>query len=657
MATLDKHPSQRPPGSTGSTGGPFWARHLRRELQYLLDIAVLAAVFAVSYLLRFDFAIPEEQLQRALVQAPVVVLVQLAVLFAMGINRFVWRYVGMAEIGVFARATVIAAIPLLAMRFGLPERFEEWRIPLSIILLDSVLAFAGLLAARVLRRSMYERYERDYRHAGAAEEQEPVILVGAGRAGVAVMREISGRGDLGLDVVGFVDDDRNKHGTTIHGKRVLGGVADLKRLAEEHRVRQVIITIAAARSATIRAIVMACENGGLRARIIPGLYEILQGKISISRFRDVDIEDLLGREPVELDTARIESFLSGRTVLITGAGGSIGSELCRQVSRFAPRRLVLFERAEGALFDIHRELSADSPAFEVVPMVGDVTDETRVREVLSRLRPEVVLHAAAHKHVPMMETNPGEAIKNNIAGTQCVGRLAGQLGTEAFLMISTDKAVRPSSIMGASKRIAELVCQDLAAHFDSTRYIAVRFGNVMGSAGSVVPIFRKQIAEGGPVTVTHRDAMRYFMTIPEAAQLVLEAGAIGTTGDVMILDMGRPIRITELAEDMISLSGYKPYEEVSIEFVGLRPGEKLSEELELTGEGIAPTEHPKILVGKVQAPDPEFGDRLEELLDSGRPLDEPRLRRLLHKLLPEARIEGVPGVSRGRAAHEAEHLN
>ena len=622
--------------------GPFWERHLRREVQHALDIAVLLTAFSIAYLLRFDFAIPEDQLQRALVQAPVVLLIQFCVVVMTGIYRFVWRYVGMAEIWVFARGALLAGLPILALRLFLPERFESWRVPLSIIVLDAVLAFGGLLAIRVLRRSMYERYERDFRHRGSGKKGEPVILVGAGRAGVAVMREISGRGDTGLEVIGFVDDDRGKHGTLIHGTRVLGSLSDLERLAAESRVRRVIITIAAAKASTIRTIVKACESAGLRALIIPGLYEILQGKVSISRFREVDIEDLLGREPVELDTERMGDFLTGRAVMITGAGGSIGAELCRQAARFSPRTLLLFERAEGALFDIHREIEANGPQFAVVPIVGDVADSARVSEVLSRFRPEVVLHAAAHKHVPMMECNPGEAIKNNVDGTHCVAQLAGEMGIEAFVMISTDKAVRPSSIMGASKRIAELICQDLAGQFSATRFVAVRFGNVMGSTGSVVPIFRQQIANGGPVTVTHRDAMRYFMTIPEAAQLVLEAGAIGASGDVMILDMGRPIRIAELAEDMISLSGYKPYEDIAIEFVGLRPGEKLTEELELTGEEIVSTQHPKILIGRVQRPGPDFRDLLAELTQASLSPDSAAIRALLLRLIPESNLR--PGV-------------
>jgi FlaA1/EpsC-like NDP-sugar epimerase len=626
---------------------PFWERHLRREVQHALDIAVLLAAFSVAYLLRFDFAIPEGQFQRALVQAPVVLLIQFCVVVMTGIHRFVWRYVGMAEIWVFARGALLAGIPILALRLFLPERFESWRVPLSIIVLDAVLAFGGLLAIRVLRRSMYERYEREFRHRGTDGKREPVILVGAGRAGVAVMREISGRGDTGLDVVGFVDDDRAKHDTLIHGKRVLGSLADLESLATENRVRRVIITIAAAKAATIRTIVKACEKAGLRALIIPGLYEILQGKVSISRFRDVDIEDLLGREPVELDTDRMDGFLTGRTVMITGAGGSIGAELCRQAARFGPRALLLFERAEGALFEIHREIEAEGLGFPVVPIVGDVSDHARVSDILGRFRPDVVLHAAAHKHVPMMESNPGEAIKNNVAGTRCIAQLAGEMGIEAFVMISTDKAVRPSSIMGASKRIAELICQDLADQFDTTRFVAVRFGNVMGSTGSVVPIFRQQIGLGGPVTVTHRDAVRYFMTIPEAAQLVLEAGAIGASGDVMILDMGRPIRIAELAEDMISLSGYKPYEDIAIEFVGLRPGEKLAEELELTGEDIVPTQHPKILIGRVQRPSPEFRGLLADLTKAGALPDEAAIRGLLRRLIPESNLLTGAGSGTG----------
>ena len=644
--------------SKARQGEPFWVRHLRREVQYALDLGVLVLAFGLAYVLRFDFSIPPDQLQRALVQMPLVILIQIGVVLTTGIYRFVWRYVGMAEVWVFARGAVLASLPLLAMRLWLPEHLDSWRVPFSIIFLDCALAFTLLLGIRVLRRSMHERYERERRYsASGAPETEPVILVGAGQAGVAVMREITSRGDLGFEVVGFVDDDRMKHGTLIHGRKVLGGLDKLSELASEHGVEQVIITIANANAATVRSIVKACERAGLRTRIIPGLYEILEGRVSISRFRDVDIEDLLGREPVELDMARVQKFLTGRTVLVTGAGGSIGSELCRQASRFAPQRLLLLERAEGALFEIHREIAAATPDLEVVPLVADVSDRQRITEIFERYRPAVVLHAAAHKHVPMMEWNPGEAIKNNVGGTRCLGTVAGEAGTEAFVLISTDKAVRPSSVMGASKRVAELVCQDLASRYAATRFVAVRFGNVMGSAGSVVPIFRQQIAAGGPVTVTHRDARRYFMTIPEASQLVLEAGAIGASADVMILDMGRQLRILDLAEDMISLSGFKPYDEIAIDFVGLRPGEKLTEELELSGEEITATAHPKILVGTVQSPPADFSELLAELLEHAASNKQRALREQLNRFLPEARLSPPPTEQRREPREDREILN
>lgn len=623
------------PASDPPTPTPFWVRHLRREVQYALDLAVLLGAFFLAYLLRFDFRIPPEYVNRAIAQAPTVLLIQFLVIVSSGIYRFVWRYVGMAEVWVFARASLLAMLPALALRFGLPERFEALRIPLSIILLDAIFAFGGLLAIRILRRSIYERWERQ-RRARDRRDSVPVLLVGAGQAGVAVIREIIGRGDTGFEVVGFVDDDPRKQGTTIHGKRVLGGTDRLAELASELGVEHAIITIANANASTIRAIVKACEQAGLHTRIIPGLYEILEGKVSISRFRDVQIEDLLGRQPIELDDRQVGSLLRDRTVLVTGAGGSIGAELCRQVARYRPRRLLLLEQAEGALFEIHRELEQSFPELDQLPLVADITDRARMETIVRRWHPEVVFHAAAHKHVPMMEANPGEAVKNNVGGTLDLGQLSGECGIEAFVLISTDKAVRPSSIMGASKRVAELICQDLASRYPATRFVAVRFGNVMGSAGSVVPIFRRQIEAGGPVTVTHRDAVRYFMTIPEASQLVLQGAAIGGSGDVLILDMGRPIRILELAEDMITLSGYRPYDDVRIEFTGLRPGEKLSEELELTGERIAPTGHPKILVGRVQAPPVAFREALDALIAAGAAEDDAEIRARLAAILPEA---------------------
>jgi FlaA1/EpsC-like NDP-sugar epimerase len=577
-----------------------------------------------------------------------VVLVQFVSLYLFRVYTLVWRYVGMREIAIFARAAVSAMVPLLVLRLALPDTFAVWRVPLSVILVDTVLAFGGLLALRVLRRLLYERFERDGRARlrGEGERTKPVLLVGAGRAGVLAVRELQNRGDTGIQPLGFVDDDPLKQGMVIHGVKVRGGTADIPRLARQLGIDHVILTIADARPEEVRRIVELCERQRLPVRTIPGLYELLRGDVSFSRFRDVDMADLLGRDPVQLDEAGVEGYVAGRCVMVTGAGGSIGGELARQVARFAPSRLVLVERAEFALFEIHRELAALWPDLPLEPLVADVGDAGRIDAVLARTRPQVIFHAAAHKHVPLMESNADEAVKNNVLGTHTVGRLAGEHGVEAFILISTDKAVRPTSVMGATKRVAELVVQKLSADFPATRFLAVRFGNVLGSAGSVIPIFRQQIAHGGPVCVTHPEMRRYFMTIPEAAQLVVQAGAIGESGEILVLDMGEPVRILDLARRMIELSGFGPGREIPIVFTGLRPGEKLFEEIELDGEAMDRTRHPKIFIGRLRPPVAQRVEwalaRLAALAEAG---DGEGLRRVLGQVVPEATLAAEPAAA------------
>jgi len=616
---------------------------LTRRVQFLLDLAVLVAAFVLAYLLRFDFDLQDPWIDRLAIQLPLVVMVQFSSLLLTGIYSFVWRYVSLRELGTFVRAAALAALPIVLLRVTLPEAYEDWRTPLSVIFMDTVLAFGGLLGLRILRRLLYERSERVRRaNGGTAEDRaQRALLVGAGRAGVLAMREIEGRGDLGLEVVGFVDDDPLKQTMVIQGVRVLGTSRELPELVRQHRVQQVVITIADAPREELQRIVALCKRAGIRVRSIPGLFELLQGKVEISRLRDVDIEDLLHRPTVDLAAGAPGREFSGHRVLITGAGGSIGSELARQIARLRPSRLLLVERAENSLFEIHRELSDLWPDLDLVPVLADVGDATRMSRIFDSHRPDAVLHSAAHKHVPLVEANPFEAIRNNVLATRTVGEVAGRAGCERFVLVSTDKAVHPGSVMGASKRLAELVVQWLDGRFD-TRYVAVRFGNVMGSAGSVIPIFREQIARGGPVTVTHPEMQRYFMTIPEAASLVIEAGAMGDGGELLILDMGEPVRILDLAKKMIRLSALVPDEDIQIVFTGTRPGEKLFEELAVTGEGIAKTRHPKIFTGRLTGPPPEEMEaalaRLGELIGGS---DEDELRTFLAELLPEARFERV----------------
>ena len=603
-----------------------------------MDLLALVAAFWLAYFLRFDFYIPRENLLFALRQFPYVVLIQFAALLVAGVYTFIWRYVGMAEVRAFVNAAYWSCLPILALRFVGPTTLHPWRVPVSIICINTFLAFGGVLGLRVLRRALYERYERENRTARDDSKKKSVLLIGAGQAGVLAAREIRGRGDTGLVIKGFVDDDPVKQGSVIYGIKVLGTTDDMTRLVQVFGIDQVVITIAAASRNEIRRIVALCEQVPVKVQIIPGLYEILQGNVEVSRIRDLLIEDLLGREPVRLDEEDMSRFLAGKTVVVTGAGGSIGAELARQTALFRPARLLLLERAEFALFNIDRELRERWPEISIIPLVADVSNEARLRLIFEAHRPQVVLHAAAHKHVPLMELNGAEAVKNNVLATRMIGGIAGEFGVEAFVMISTDKAVRPTSIMGASKRVAELVVQDLDRRYQ-TRYVAVRFGNVIGSAGSVIPIFREQIRKGGPVTVTHPDMVRYFMTIPEAAQLVLQAGAMGEGGEIFVLDMGQPVKILDLAKDTITLSGLKPFEDIDIVFTGIRPGEKLFEELEVRDECLTKTRHPKIYIGKIASyPADAVRGALERLAALSENELDGELRAFLSEFLPEASL-------------------
>jgi FlaA1/EpsC-like NDP-sugar epimerase len=629
---------------------PYW---LSAGTQTALDFAVLVGAFIVSYQLRFNFDIPKAEVQNLLVQLPFVVLLQFIALTLFRARSSIWRYTGIDHIKPFLYAACSSVIVIGLMRLLLPEPGQAWRVPLSVNLFDSVLAFGGTFGLRVLRRGVYEQASRrkqvNGNHNGVTRgrRKHPVLLIGAGQAGVLAANEIDGRGDLDLDIKGFIDDDRMKLGrSVVQGHKVLGTTEDLARLVRSLGIDHVVITIAQASRHDINRIVKLCEQVPVKVRIIPGLYEILDGRVGISRIRDVQIEDLLGREPIQLDTAAVSGELAGKTVMVTGAGGSIGSELARQVLRFSPARLLLVERAEFALFAIDYELRRENPSLAIVALVGDIGDEPRMRAILDTYRPQVVIHAAAHKHVPMMEFNPSEAIKNNVLGTRLLGELAGKFKAEAFVLVSTDKAVRPTSIMGASKRVAELVVQDLNRRF-TTRFVAVRFGNVIGSAGSVIPIFQEQIRRGGPVTVTDKRMKRYFMTIPEAAQLVLQASVIGKGGEVFILHMGEPVRILDLAETLITLSGFKPCEDIQIIETGIRPGEKLHEELSFETEETVATTHPKVFINKIEALDPEgLQSALKHLAHLVQNGDDEGLRRFLILLLPEARLKHHGGEER-----------
>jgi FlaA1/EpsC-like NDP-sugar epimerase len=625
-------------------------RHVLRLSQLTIDLVVLALAFSVAFLMRFDWRPPADMLGRLALTVPYVVLGQYLVLWIFGVPKMSWRYIGLRELVRILAAVLLGSVALLWIRLALGELQYDYGylrhgvIPLGVIAGNFILAFLGIAGVRVLRRILGEHLETRRRAQSTDRAPVPTMLVGAGQGGVLMAKEIANRPDLGLRAVGFIDDDPAKAGLLVNGIPVLGPTEQLAEQCLKKGAQQVLITMASAPGEVIRRISQLAEEAELPVKIIPGLYQIAGGRVELTRIRPVAIEDLLRREPVALDTDAIASHLHERVVAVTGAGGSIGSEICRQVASFGPAKLLLVERAENSLFQIHRELSRRHPSLDIVPLMADVTDEVRMRGIFAAHRPSVLFHAAAHKHVPMMEWNPGEALKNNVFGTRCVADLADEHSVESFVMISTDKAVNPTSVMGASKRVAEMYCQALASR-SATRFVTVRFGNVLGSAGSVIPIFKEQIADGGPVTVTHPDMRRYFMTIPEACELVLQAGTMGDGGEIFVLDMGEPVKIVDLARDLIQLSGFRPGVDIAIEFTGCRPGEKLFEELSVDSEHAAKTKHPKIYVGR--RPAAEWSTMLQRLSDLDRCLEEPRREVVagLQRCVPEYVEPDPPGAA------------
>ncbi|MDD5064129.1 MAG: nucleoside-diphosphate sugar epimerase/dehydratase [Phycisphaerae bacterium] len=575
-----------------------------RYRKFLIIFAHIVA-FAISLMLAFLVA-NNMQLRREwlIYQYPPLlfffIIIKLMVFGFFKQYRGWWRYVGISDLIGILRASLVSTLIIVALWTILlfaptPIRQKLQNVTFvgqSVFMADLFTTFLLLAGLRLLIRLYHEEFRTV-----ESGRLKRLLIVGAGNTGVTLLGDIHKKQVAEYEVIGFIDDDPHKQDTFILGMPVLGTVEELPKICKDHNIEEIAIAMPSASHRQRRRVVQVCEGIKIRFHTVPAYSDIVSGKLKVSQIRDVEINDLLGREAVELDLKSIETFLKNKVIFVSGAGGSIGSEMCRQVSNFGPKLLLLVEQAENPLFYIERELRFRFPDLQIKAIICDITDKIRVNEIFDKYKPEVVIHAAAHKHVPLMELNPGEAIKNNIVGTQTVANAADSHSSTNFVMISTDKAVNPTSIMGSSKRIAEMYVQDLAKT-SKTQFVTVRFGNVLDSEGSVVPIFKKQIAEGGPVTVTHPDMKRYFMTIPEASQLVLQAATMGKGGEIFVLDMGEPVKIVDLAKELITLSGFSPEEDIEIKFTGVRPGEKLFEELTIVGEDMQPTSHPKIAIWK-----------------------------------------------------------
>jgi FlaA1/EpsC-like NDP-sugar epimerase len=625
---------------------PSW----HRIWQVGADAALLALAWYLAFQVRFDQGVPtryDEFLDAGVFV--VVVGVQLAVFVAFGLYQHWWRYVSIRDMWRAILAVTVGSIAAVVIVY-LWRPVEGLSIPRGIVAIDWLFALAFITGVRLLARTLIERPGRG-RFVARGKE---ALIVGAGDAGQLIIREMLKTPRLGYTPIGLVDDDPRKRNMRLHGVRVLGTTEQLPRLLVDNRPDEVIIAIPSGAGEVRQNVVNACRDAGVPVKTLPGVHELITGDLSLSRqLREVQVEDVLGREAVQLDIPSIASYITGSTVLVTGAGGSIGSELCRQIAALGAEQLVLVDHSENALVQIDHELQNERGYLSTVPALADVKEPAKIRRLFERHKPSVVFHAAAYKHVPLMEANPLESVRNNVLGTKVLAELAGEHGANRFVLVSTDKAVRPKNVLGQTKAISEWIVAAAAARDgNGTSFIAVRFGNVLASSGSVIPLFRRQISLGGPVTVTHPDMERYFMTIPESVQLVIQAGALGKSGDIFVLDMGEPVRILALAQNMIRLSGKEPDRDIPIEFIGARPGEKLKEELWGDGESSTETSHPKILRASSAPIDPAWLDdelaELERLVEAGETVEV--VARLSEMVGAPRRVQGAGGAETRAAA-------
>lgn len=619
-----------------------------RLLVIAADCVSIALAQVLSYDFRFEFVLPLKEINHLILGVLLVVPFKLIVFYLFGLYRGMWRYTGLSDLQKLVRANIVSSLIIFSALLLL-NRFKG--LSRSVFLMDGILCFLFTAGFRVIIRIYFSNKKNDIKttikkiigmRKGLAKG-ENTLLLGAGSAGEALIREIENNPALGINPVGFLDDDSNKKGLALHGVPVLGGIDKIMDITTEYRVKQIFLTMPSASSQEIFRIVKRCEDTGLPYKTLPGIGNLIDGSVSVKDLRDVNYEDLLGRPPVELDDTAISKYIRGRTVLVTGGGGSIGSELCRQIINYHPGLMIILDKSEFNLFSIEAELQNNEFGVEVLGLLGRVHDKTFLEKVFQDYQPTIVFHAAAYKHVPLVERFPWEGVLNNVVGSKILMEASVENHVERFVLVSTDKAVRPTNVMGASKRVTELLARSMQGN--GTKFMAVRFGNVVGSSGSVVPFFRKQIRAGGPVTVTHPKATRYFMTIPEASKLILQAGAIGNGGEIFVLKMGTPVRIIQMAEDLIRLSGKEPYEEIDITIIGLREGEKIFEELITDDEGVTSTKHDKIMVLRPSQNgdgpynpnffEKELAYKVVLLASAAKDCDANKIKKILKEVVPE----------------------
>lgn len=609
---------------------------IKRIFMVLMDICIVILTSITALIVRFEFslsAVPKYYIGVVWSSLPATLVIAIIVFYVFRLYSSLWVYAGVTELLYLAAACIVDTL-LNTVTILLNYRDQEYPLPRSWYFIYGTL----LLAFMFISRYSYRAVRTFFGKKVDEKNLKRVLVVGAGEAGNSIIKEISGSRFVNMHIVGFVDDDKSKIGKYMHGVKVLGDRNDIIEIANEYLVDEIIIAIPTASAKETKAILDICKQTGCELKRLPGMYQLVNGDVSISKLKDVDVNDLLGRDPITVDLDSIMGYVSDKVVMVTGGGGSIGSELCRQIASHNPKQLVIVDIYENTTYDIQQELKRNYPELDLVVLIASVRNTKRMDLIFDKYRPEIVYHAAAHKHVPLMEDSPNEAVKNNVLGTWKVVQAADKYNVKRFVMISTDKAVNPTNIMGATKRICEMIIQTYNNR-SKTEYVAVRFGNVLGSNGSVIPLFKKQIEAGGPVTVTHPDIIRYFMTIPEAVSLVLQAGAYAKGGEIFVLDMGEPVKIVDLARNLILLSGHKPDEDIQIEFTGLRPGEKLYEEMLMKEEGMQETANKLIHIGKpIQMDEEKFLKQLEEIKEHV--VEEPDdIREWVQKMVPTYSIQ------------------